>query len=86
VGSVGLRSMYALGNDTGPDDANHDWDGIFIMRDGRRDGGGVRLEGLRLVDVAPTILSHYGLPIPGDMLGRAIDAGRTSPRCQSITP
>jgi predicted AlkP superfamily phosphohydrolase/phosphomutase len=78
VGSVGHRSMYSGGNDTGPDDANHDWDGIFISSTGERDGGGVRLDGLQLMDVAPTLLSHYGLPIPGDMLGRVIDAARGS--------
>lgn len=76
VGSVGLNSLYSFDNDTGPDDANHDWNGIFIMRDGQRDDGGVRLEGLQLMDVAPTILEHFGLPIPADMLGTVIDAHR----------
>ena len=76
VGSVGHRSVYAFENDTGPDDANHDWNGIFIMRDGARDHGGVRLEGLHLIDVAPTILQQLGLPIPDDMVGEVIDAGR----------
>ena len=76
VGSVGHRSMYSFENDTGPDDANHDWHGIFIMSKGPRAGGGLRLKGLQLMDVAPTILSHYGLPIPDDMLGRVIDARR----------
>ena len=28
------------------------------------------------MDVAPTILQHFGLPIPADMLGSVIDAGR----------
>lgn len=84
VGSVGRRSLYSFDNDTGPDDANHDWDGIFIMGNGTRDGGGVRRDGLQLMDVAPTILSHYGLPIPDDMLGRVIDAGRLMPRVASV--
>lgn len=74
VGSVGSRSLYASENDTGPDDANHDWNGIFIMRDGVRDHGGRHLKGLGLMDVAPTILQHFGVPIPTDMLGHAIDA------------
>ncbi|MFI5366393.1 MAG: alkaline phosphatase family protein [Candidatus Binatia bacterium] len=77
VGSVGMRSMYSVENDTGPDDANHDWNGIFIMRDGGRDDGGVHLEGLQLMDVAPTILRHAGVPIPADMLGTVIDASRS---------
>jgi len=75
VGSVGLPGIHTLDNDTGPDDANHDWQGIFIMREGQRDGGGVRLDGLQLMDVAPTILAQFGLPVPADMLGRAIDGG-----------
>jgi len=74
VGSVGLRSIHSFSNDTGPDDANHDWDGIFILRDGQRDLGGVRLDGLQLMDVAPTILRCFGLPIPPDMIGTSIDA------------
>ena len=76
VGSVGVGSIYSFENDTGPDDANHDWNGIFIMQDGQRGDGGVRLEGLQLTDVAPTILRAFGLPIPADMLGTVIDAHR----------
>jgi predicted AlkP superfamily phosphohydrolase/phosphomutase len=76
VGSVGFNSIYSFENDTGPDDANHDWDGIFIMRDGQRDDGGVRLHGLQLMDVAPTIVQRFGLPIPADMLGKVIDGSR----------
>lgn len=77
VGSVGFNSIYSFENDTGPDDANHDWNGIFIMRQGQNDHGGIQLKGLQLMDVAPTILQQFGLPIPGDMLGAAIDASRT---------
>ena len=33
VGSVGLGSMYTFDNDTGPDEANHDWHGIFILNE-----------------------------------------------------
>lgn len=31
VGSVGPRSIYTLDNNTGPDEANHDWYGILIL-------------------------------------------------------
>lgn len=77
VGSVGVNSIYSFENDTGPDDANHDWNGIFLMRAGRRDLGGVRLHGLELMDVAPTILRQFDLPVPEDMLGSVIDDSRT---------
>jgi len=32
AGSVGLDSIHLFENDTGPDDANHDYNGIFIMK------------------------------------------------------
>jgi predicted AlkP superfamily phosphohydrolase/phosphomutase len=71
VGSVGLRSLHTFENDTGPDDANHDWNGIFILNDGAARKG-FRVEGLELRDVAPTILELYGLPVPEDMEGRSV--------------
>ena len=90
IGSVGRHGIYATENDTGPDDANHDWNGIFIIRDGRRDLGGTRLEGLDLMDVAPTILQQFGLPVPADMQGTVIDAsrerdgGESRRRCEAL--
>jgi predicted AlkP superfamily phosphohydrolase/phosphomutase len=30
VGSLGLNEIYTFENDTGPDEANHDWQGIFL--------------------------------------------------------
>ena len=72
VGSVGFDSIYTFENDTGPDDANHDYHGIFIMDD-RAGRGGQALEGLQLMDVAPTILDLLGVVIPPDMQGRKIE-------------
>ncbi len=58
VGSVGYGSIYSFENDTGPDEANHDWDGIFIMR-------GTRIVAPRahydIYDVGPTILNLFDL-------------------------
>jgi predicted AlkP superfamily phosphohydrolase/phosphomutase len=76
VGSVGLRSIYSFSNDTGPDDANHDWNGILIMSEGQRDLGGRRIDGAQLMDIAPTILQRFGLAIPPDMLGSVIETDR----------
>ena len=48
VGSVGNPSLYTYENDTGPDGANHDRDGVFIMkglpgqRTGKVDGHAAR--------------------------------------------
>ena len=67
----------------------HDWNGIFIMRDGQRDLGGRYVAGLQLTDVAPTILQHFALPVPVDMVGAAVDgqlAGRALLRGLSDGP
>jgi predicted AlkP superfamily phosphohydrolase/phosphomutase len=63
--------VFAEGNDTGPDDANHAMEGLVIMRDGivseRTD-----LEGENLIDVAPTILDWMGVAVPESMQGRVL--------------
>jgi predicted AlkP superfamily phosphohydrolase/phosphomutase len=71
VGSVGMKTIYTADNDTGPDGANHDWDGIFILRP---DGLGVRRPdaGFRLYDVGPTILDLFGLESPKGVVGRSL--------------
>jgi predicted AlkP superfamily phosphohydrolase/phosphomutase len=60
VGSVGNPSLFTYENDTGPDGANHDRDGVFVMSGlpGQPTG---RLDPLQLVDVGPSILSIYGI-------------------------
>jgi len=68
VGSVGTGAIYTFENDTGPDDANHDWNGIFIAS-----GPGIEKRGhtpqMSIIDVAPTMLSLLGAPAPQDMQG-----------------
>ena len=73
VGSLGLGSVYTFENDTGPDDANHAEQGIFILREpnGAR---GKELEGLKLYDVSATILDRFGLEVPSGMQGRVVAA------------
>jgi predicted AlkP superfamily phosphohydrolase/phosphomutase len=71
LGTIGLDTLYYFENDTGPDDANHNWHGTFIMRRaGTRDRRWA--EGLDIRDVAPTILAEFGLPIPPDFEGKVI--------------
>jgi len=92
VGSFGHGGVYTSENDTGPDDANHAENGLFILADaggkprdskhpGAKGGGqprgisipqGQRVSARQLIDIAPTILEAFGLPIPPDMQGRAI--------------
>ncbi|HIJ65171.1 MAG TPA: phosphodiesterase [Candidatus Hydrogenedentes bacterium] len=71
VGPVGFENIYTFENDTGPDDANHDCYGIFIMDD-RVERGGREVQNLHLMDVAPTILDLLGVEIPEDMQGKVI--------------
>jgi predicted AlkP superfamily phosphohydrolase/phosphomutase len=70
VGSVGNASIYTFENDTGPDGANHDRDGVFLMR-GAPDQPVGKVDGLSLVDVGPTILSLYGIDAPHGAVGRS---------------
>jgi predicted AlkP superfamily phosphohydrolase/phosphomutase len=69
------ETVYTFENDTGADDANHDWHGIFIMRD---DVGqdSFQAEGLDLKDVAPTVLHLLGVEPPPDMKGKVVTRAR----------
>jgi predicted AlkP superfamily phosphohydrolase/phosphomutase len=75
-GMVGNGKIHSRENDTGPDGANHNWDGIFLMAEGKdlSRGGGSRaaVEGLRIYDVAPTVLEAFRIPQRREMQGRAV--------------
>ncbi len=71
VGTLGHRTTHTLSNDTGPDDANHDYHGVFLARDERLGAAG-ELEGLTLYDVLPTILDRLNLPVPGNLRGSVL--------------
>lgn len=71
AGTLGHSILYLLENDTGPDDGVHDWEGICILFDPAAPGLG-RVPELSILDVAPTILTKFGLPIPSDYEGKSI--------------
>lgn len=81
IGTVGPGDIFCYGNDTGPDDANHDHDGVFIMarmsdvRSGRRRG--VRVEDASCLDVTPTALHELGLTVPDGVGGSIITIDST---------
>ncbi len=68
AGTVGRGGeIFTRENDTGPDDANHDWDGIFILYDPAAPGQGGPVQGRSLLQVAPTLLALLGLEVPAEM-------------------
>ena len=71
VGTVGGdEGIHTFENDTGPDDANHAQDGIFVLV-----APGVepeRRDGMHLLDVAPTVLELLGIDAPATMRGRSL--------------
>jgi predicted AlkP superfamily phosphohydrolase/phosphomutase len=79
VGSIGHPSIWTHENDTGPDDANHAQEGIFLMAHAGDlpYGDGRRRAGLSLYDVAPTVLDAFGITPPTGMGRQAIKAGFT---------
>ncbi len=68
VGTIGGdEGIHTFENDTGPDDANHAQDGLWIAS-----GAGVSARGTldaHLLDFAPTVLDLLGLPVPDEMRG-----------------
>jgi predicted AlkP superfamily phosphohydrolase/phosphomutase len=71
VGLVGSDSIYTFENDTGPDDANHAQQGMYIYSHPSLPARG-RINGPTLYDVTPTILTELGLPIPPGMKGKSL--------------
>jgi predicted AlkP superfamily phosphohydrolase/phosphomutase len=70
VGTIGNPSVYTFENDTGPDDANHAQQGMYIASHAslpvaRRDAS--------IYDVTPTILRMLGQSPAPEMIGRALN-------------
>jgi predicted AlkP superfamily phosphohydrolase/phosphomutase len=69
-GSLGHTRHWTYDNDTGPDDANHDRNGLCVIA-----GPGVaaaQRDDLVIYDIAPTILAQAGLPPDEAMRGRVL--------------
>lgn len=79
VGTVGQEGggqgpLYVSENDTGPDEANHDWTGILIsseplMVNDQPSPAGAEVPEMRLLDVGASLMAMYGLNLPEDMAG-----------------
>jgi len=72
VGTVGTGEIFTHENDTGPDGANHDKQGVFALSNLQGVEPGMVDAGFRLIDVGPTLMSLYGVPVPHDAEGRSI--------------
>jgi predicted AlkP superfamily phosphohydrolase/phosphomutase len=72
AGTIGHGTLYLSENDTGPDDSVHAMDGIFLLVDPRRSYAGQRVEGMTILDIAPTVLELAGVPAPLEMEGRPL--------------
>ncbi|GBC70063.1 hypothetical protein HRbin01_01771 [archaeon HR01] len=68
AGTIGHADNYLPENDIGPDDAVHDYDGVLIYRPA--EGVAAPTSGRATIyDVAPTLLSLYGIDPPQTMRG-----------------
>ena len=72
AGTVGHDSIYLFENDTGPDDSVHSMDGIFLMYDPKKNLGGRAIDGAKIEDIAPTLLTMYGIQPSSDVDGRVL--------------
>jgi predicted AlkP superfamily phosphohydrolase/phosphomutase len=70
VGQVGTGTVHVFENDTGPDDANHAHDGLYVLAAPGVEAGPGPERDIR--DVAPTLLELLGEPVPGEMEGTSL--------------
>jgi len=73
IGQVGTDAVHVFENDTGPDDANHAHDGLYILAAGGVSPGRGGERDLR--DVAPTLLELLGEAVPPELEGRSMLSG-----------
>jgi predicted AlkP superfamily phosphohydrolase/phosphomutase len=70
VGTIGNSSLHVFDNDTGPDDANHAQQGMYILTHPSLSAGGRR--NASLYDVTPTCLKLLGQAVPQDLRGTSL--------------
>lgn len=69
VGQVGTGTVHVFENDTGPDDANHAHEGLYILAASGVEPG--RSGERSILDVAPTLLTWLGEPVPPELEGES---------------
>ena len=68
--AMGHESMYFYDDDSGPDDAVHDWNGIHVVKYPQEELEKERAHSI--LDIAPTILRFMDIKIPDYMSGQVI--------------
>jgi predicted AlkP superfamily phosphohydrolase/phosphomutase len=71
AGTVGGGQIHIFENDTGPDDANHAQEGVFIWNGRGKEPSGPT-DKISIYDIAPSILDFFSIDVPGDMVGKVI--------------
>jgi predicted AlkP superfamily phosphohydrolase/phosphomutase len=70
IGQVGMGAVHVFENDTGPDDANHASEGLYLIAARGIESGAGEERDLR--DIAPTLRTLLGEPVPPEMEGRSL--------------
>jgi predicted AlkP superfamily phosphohydrolase/phosphomutase len=86
AGTFGHPGLFLKENDTGPDDAVHAKEGLFISatkhqfdeaanEDAELDArlASSAIQQVSIYDIYPTILTHFGLPVPTGLRGKPIE-------------
>lgn len=68
AGTIGHNTLYLSENDTGPDDAVHNYQGVFILYDPKVKYG-MKIKGANLLDINPTVSKLMNLPIISSVKG-----------------
>lgn len=74
AGTIGLKSIHLFENDTGPDDANHDYEGILIIKSPLipEEKRGQKISGASLYDITPTILKALDIKTTEPFFGKSL--------------
>jgi predicted AlkP superfamily phosphohydrolase/phosphomutase len=71
IGTLESERVYSIGNDHGPDGANHAHDGIWAGK-----GRGLNADGslmpASIYDILPTLLNWFDLSIPSELAGHSL--------------
>ena len=71
AGTIGHGAIHIFENDTGPDDANHAQEGIFVWHNRGKEAQGPT-DKISIYDIAPSVLDYFSITKPDEMIGSVI--------------